>query len=190
MDRMIRTLLPGIILVAGLAAAQAQTPSDSAAAPKPSPAAERARLRFLAGSFATATYLPPPPSKPKGVSGTGTSVMAWTLDSMFLSIEDQSFDSLLGHYRAHGMLGYDAPARQFALSMFNNFGDHPSYHGNFVGDTLVLQARLPSLRGDFDQKIVWYKDGETIKLKIANDYGKGFVPVFEQTSTPVAQPTK
>lgn len=170
-------------LILGQSTSRAQKASDSSAF-------QRARVEFLVGNFATATYFPPNPSMPKGATGKGTSVIAWGLDSMFLSIEEQSFDSLLGHYKGHGMLGFDSHTHEFVLSMFNNFGDHPTYHGNFVGDTLVLQTKVPAPKGSFDQKLLWYKDGKAIKLKVLNDFGKGFLPALEQTATPALQKTK
>ncbi len=127
---------------------------------------------------------------PKGATGKGTSVITWALDSVFLSIEEQSLNSLFGQYKGHGMLGFDSQLHQYVLSMFNNFGDHPTYHGNFSGDTLVLQTKVPAPRGSFDQKLLWYKDGEAVKLRVLNDLGKGFVLVVDQTATPVAQRTK
>ena len=88
------------------------------------------------------------------------------------------------------MLGFDAPSKQVVLSMFNNYGDHPSYKGGFVGDTLVLITTVPMPGRSFDQKLVWYKDGGGLKLKVLNDMGKGFVPVLEQTATPVSPERK
>ena len=88
------------------------------------------------------------------------------------------------------MLGFDLSTHQFVLSMFNNFGDRPTYHGNFAGDTLVLQTKVPVPKGSFDQELLWYKDGEAVKLKVLNDLGKGFVLVLEQTAIPVAQRTR
>jgi hypothetical protein len=167
-----------------------QTTSDSSTAQKPGSGNERARIEFLVGTFATSTSIPPQPSIPNGATGKGTSVITWALDSMFLSIEEQSFNSLFGHYKGRGMLGFDAQTHQFVLSMFNNFGDYPTYNGNFVGDTLVLQTKIPAPTGTFDQKLLWYKDGEAVKLKVLNDFGKGYLLTLEETATPVSQRTK
>jgi hypothetical protein len=177
-------------LLFGVSPAQGQNTSDSSTVQKQSPATQRARVEFLAGTFATATNMPPPPSMSKGATGKGTSVISWTLDSMFLSIDEQSVNSLFGHYKGYGMLGFDAQTGQFVLSMFNNFGDHPIYHGNFIGDTLTLQTNVPAPKGTFDQKLLWYKDGDTVKMRVLNDFGKGYFPVLEQTATPVSQRTK
>jgi hypothetical protein len=106
---------------------------------------------------------------------------------MFLLIDEQSVNPVFGQYKGHGMLGLDAQTHQFVLSMFNNFGDHPSYKGNFVGDTLVLETQVPMQGRPFDQKLVWYKDGGAVKLKVLNDFGKGFFPALEETSIPVEQ---
>lgn len=145
-------------------------------------ATERPKLAFLVGRFAASSRVPPPPSKTTGMTGKGTSAISWTLDSMFLSIDDKS--SLFGHYEAHGMLGFNQQSGHFELTMFNNFGDRPTYNGDFSGDTLVLQAKIPSPRGSFDQKILWYKEGGGVSMKILNDYGKGYATVIEQTATP------
>lgn len=151
---------------------------------------ERAKIEFLAGYFAVTINFPPIPSMPKGATGKGTSEIVWVLDSTFLSIEDQSINSLFGNYKAHGMLGFDPQRGEYVLSMFNNFGDHPTYHGDFAGDTLVLQTKVAASRGSFDQKLLWYKDGEAVKLKVLNDMGKGPVLVLEQTATLVSHKMK
>ncbi len=183
-------VLVTMLLIVEQAIAQKQTSSPDSPLQKPALDAERARLGFLVGSFATETNIPAMPSAPKGATGTGTSVITWALDSMFLLIDEQSMNSLFGQYKGHGVLGFDAQTRKFQLSMFNNFGDHPSYKGNFVGDTLVLETKVPMPGRSFDQKLVWYKDGEAVTLKVLNDFGKGFVLALEQKATPVASTDK
>jgi hypothetical protein len=167
----------------------AQGSSGGSGVQNPTFRTESGKIEFLLGSFATAVSMPPAPMMPNGATGKGTSVMTWALDSMFISIEEQSVNSLFGRYLGHGMLGYDSQSRQFVLSMFNNFGDRPTYKGNMEGDTLVLQTKVPSPRGTFDQKLLWYKEGGSVKLKVLNDAGKGFATVVEQTATPVTRKT-
>jgi hypothetical protein len=179
-----------IVLMFGQAIAQKKTNSETSIMQKPAPTVERAKLGFLVGTFKTETRIPPMPSLPKGATGKGTSVVAWALDSMFLLIQDQSFNSLLGNYKGHGLLGFDPQSREFVLSMFNNFGDRPSYSGNFVGDTLVLEAKVPYPGGTFDQKLLWNKDGQTVRLRVLNNLGKGYQLNLEQTSIPDVQGTK
>jgi hypothetical protein len=174
-----------LVLIVSQAIAQKQTNSRDSLLQKPSVVTERPKLKFLVGNYTTETSIPAGPSLPKGAMGKGTSVITWALDSMFLLIEEQSINSLFGKYKGHGLLGFDSPTNQFVLSMFNNFGDHPSYKGNFVGDTLVLETKVPLPGRSFDQKLVWYKVGESIKLRVLNDYGKGFVLVLDQTAIPV-----
>jgi len=53
-----------------------------------------------------------------------------------------------------------------------------------------LETKVPAPKGTFDQKILWYKDGEAVKMKVLNDFGKGASLVLEQTATPVSQKTK
>ena len=182
--RFLKIAIVTITFIVAGSAAQGQTTSSGAAFQKPGLGKEQVKVKFLVGSFATSTYIPPNPAVPKGDTGKGTSVIAWALDSVFLSIEDQSFNSLFGHYNAHGMLGFDAQTHQIVLSMFNNFGDRPTYSGDFVGDTLVLQAKIPAPRGTFDQKLLWYQDGEDVILRVLNDFGRGFMLSFEQRATP------
>lgn len=148
---------------------------------------EQAKLKFLVGSFMTETTIQ---GRSKPIKGAGTSVITWTLDSAFLLIEEESISPMMGHYKGHGILGFDTPTHQYMLSMFNNFGDHPSYKGNFVGDTLVLETKVPMPGKSFDQKLLWYKDGDRVKLKVQNDMGNGFVTVIDQTSTPALEKTK
>ena len=154
------------------------------------PGPERARLSFLVGNFTTVTQVLPGPMMKKGATGTGTSVISWGLDSMFLSLDEQSINPMLGNYKGHGMLGYDPQLKQYVLSMFNNFGDHPQYRGSFVGDTLVLTTTVPMPGRSFDQKLHWFRDGNLVRLRISNDFGQGLSPVIDQTSTPSSGPTK
>ncbi len=145
---------------------------------------ERAKLAFLIGTYTTETHMMSGRMGGKGAAGKGTSVLAWGVDSMFVILDDQSVNQLLGNYKAHGILGYDMHDSEYVLSMFNNFGDTPQYRGTFKGDTLVLLSRVNFPGGSFDQKLLWYKDGSSIQLKIFNDMGKGFVQVIDQKSTP------
>jgi len=183
MTHLTKKTMLAIVFILCWSTTQGQTTTDSSAI-------RRAKVEFLVGSFATVTNIPPSASIPKGATGKGTAVISWTLDSMFLSIENENINSLLGHYKGHGMLGYDAQMHQYVLSMFNNFGDHPTYHGNFVGDTLVLQTKVDVPKHPFDQKLLWYKDGDVVKLKVLNDFGNGFIPALEEAGTPVSQKMK
>ncbi len=154
------------------------------------PSHQRAKLDFLVGSFTTETNMPPQPMAPKGATGKGTSVIHWALDSMFLMIDEQGLNSVLGQYKGHGMLGFDPHTGQYQLFMFSNYGDHPSYQGIFTADTLTLMTHVPMPGRPFDQKLLWYKAGSTVKLRVLNDAGKGFDLVVEQTATPVPQPPR
>lgn len=158
----------------------AETPSMK----RPEPGPERARLSFLVGKFATETHILPSPMMKEGAKGKGTSIIEWGLDSMFLTLEEQSTNAILGNYKGHGMLGYDPREKKYVLSMFNNFGDHPQYQGNFVGDTLVLATKVLSPGGSFDQQLQWFRDGSRVRLRILNDFGQGFRTVIDQTATP------
>jgi hypothetical protein len=144
----------------------------------------QARLSFLVGTFTTESRILPGPMVPKEAVGKGTSSGKWGLDSMFVFYEEQSVNPLLGTYKGFGVLGYDPGEKLYVLSMYNNFGDRPQYRGSFSGDTLILNARVPARSGAFDQRILWYKQGEAIRLEVLNDKGTGFVPVIEETSRP------
>ncbi|HUN66913.1 MAG TPA: DUF1579 family protein [Bacteroidota bacterium] len=149
-------------------------------------ATERSKIAFLVGSYTTTAAIPPAPGIPKGGSGTGTCVISWALDSMFLSISEKSVNSVLGKYAGYGMLGFDPQREMFVLTMFNNFGDRPQYQGSMVSDTLVLTTSISAPKGTFQQKILWYRDGKKVRLQVLNDFGKGYVPALDETSTPVA----
>lgn len=150
---------------------------------RPSAEPERAKLSFLVGSFRTETRILPGPMTQKEALGTGTSLIRWGLDSMFLVIDEKSTNPLLGDYKGLGLLGYDAAEKRYLLSMYNNFGDHPEYRGDFDGDTLVLTTRVPNPGAPFDQKLQWYRDSTKVLLRVLNDVGHGFVPVVEETAT-------
>ncbi len=171
-----------VLVVAILALPFDQAPAQQAPSGR---STQLAKLSFLAGHFTTETTMPPQAMAPKGATGKGTSVITWALDSMFLMIDEQGQNSLLGQYKGHGLLGFDPHAGQYQLFMFNNFGDHPLYQGTFAGDTLVLMTRVPMPGRPFDQKLLWFKDGTTVKLRVLNDAGKGFNLVVEQTATPM-----
>jgi Protein of unknown function (DUF1579) len=148
---------------------------------------DQAKLSFLEGNFKTETHLLPNQMMPDGSTGTGTMSLAWGVDSLFLIMNTESSSSVLGSYKALGVLGYDPNAGNYILSMFNNFADHPTYTGNFSGDTLVLEGKQPFRGGSFDQKIMWYKEGDHVHLRILNDMGDGMTPVIDETETPVTE---
>jgi hypothetical protein len=174
--------LPLIALGALQTAAQDVKPAQPPAMSRMRPDTEHARLSFLVGSFATETRVLPGRMSATEAVGKGTSRVRWGLDSMFIFIEEESVNPLLGNYKGFGILGYDPGESQYVLSMYNNFGDHPQYRGAFSGDTLILSCRVLAPRGAFDQKLLWYKTGETIRLQVLNNMGTGFVPVVDQSA--------
>jgi len=157
---------------------------------RPGPGHERAKLAFLTGTFATETHMPPSPMNPQEVVGKGTSTLRYGVDSMFILLDDQLENPVLGKYKAHGVLGYDVQHHRYTLAMFNNFGDAPHYTGVFNGDTLVLKATLEYPGGSFDQKMDWYKEGSNVRLKVYNDVGRGLTLVIDQIATPVSTGTE
>jgi len=164
-------------------AQEKQTPAPPSMK-RPEPGPERVRLSFLVGNFTTETRMPPGPMMKNGAIGTGTSVISWGLDSMVLTVDEQSINPVLGNYKGYGMLGYDPQEKQYVLSMFNNFGDHPQYRGSFIGDTLVLATKVPMPGRSFDQQLRWFREGALVRLHILNDFGQGPKLVIDQTATP------
>jgi hypothetical protein len=142
------------------------------------------KLSFLVGKFTTTTEVLPAPSMPKGGKGTGTAMNQWGLDSMFVVVNEESMNSLLGSYKGHGMLGYSPVTKKYHLSMFNNFGDHPEYEGVFAGDTLILTTKVAARAGSFDQQLKWFRAAGVVRLQVFNDRGTGPRLVVDQTSTP------
>ena len=177
MKQKITAALFTVVLMLGQTTAQMRGPAIDAA---------RARLSFLVGTFVTETTIPARSATSKSVTGKGTSAVAWALDSAFLAIDEQSTNPLFGQYRGHGMLGFDPNTHEYVLSMFNNFGDHPSYKGNFVADTLVLTTKVAMPGGAFDQKLLWWREGTRVRLMVFNDLGKGPGLALEQTYIPVS----
>lgn len=105
----------------------------------------------------------------------------WALDSMFLLFEEAIDFAIFGQYRGMGLLTYDRTVKEYHLGMHNNFGDQPSYKGNFAGDTLILEGQIPFEGGSFTQQVMWLWDGNNVKLWVWNNMGQGWVPVIEQT---------
>ncbi|HTR82248.1 MAG TPA: DUF1579 family protein [Bacteroidota bacterium] len=157
---------------------------DAPAFQAPGPGPERAKLGFLIGNFTTETHIMPSPMSEKETVGKGNSNLAWGVDSMFVLMNDQSLNPMMGNYKAHGVLGYDMREKKYILSMFNNFGDNPQYRGTMNGDTLTLTSKINFPQGSFDQKLVWFKEGNNVRLKIFNDMGDGYTLVIDQTATP------
>jgi hypothetical protein len=173
--------LPALIVCSiGIAMGQerpAVSPSARTKAENP-----RDRLAFLVGNFATEVHILPGRMIKKESVGKGTSDVSWGLDSMFLFVDERSVNPVLGVYKGFGVLGYDPHEKQYFLSMYNNFGDHPQYRGSFAGDTLLLAARIPAPGKTFDQQVRWYREGESLRLEVLNDTGEGFVPILRQVA--------
>jgi len=164
--------------------AQSKQEAASPAMKRPGPGPERLRLSYLVGEFSTSTRIMTGRPGAKDLPGTGTSSIRWGLDSMFLFIDDESVNPMMGHYKGFGVLGVDPAGSQYTLSMYNNFGDRPEYRGAFSGDTLVMSGTVPYPGGAFDQKISWFSEGNTVHLKVFNNMGKGFVQVIDQIARP------
>ncbi len=187
MKRVLSIITIGSLLATGgLLLAQEQKTPKGSALPKPKFGPELAKLGFLAGDFMTETAIPANPAMPQGASGKGRAKNNWGLDSMFLSVEEISNNSLLGNYKGQGFLTFDRQEKQYVLSMFNNFGDHPVYKGQFHGDTLILETLVPMPGGSFTQRLNWYPDGKNVKLQIFNDMGKGPALAIDQTYQPAS----
>lgn len=183
----------GVLAIASsffLLSAQEQKKEAPAGMPKPKVAPELVRLSFLAGEFTTDAKIHPNPVAPNGEAARGTLKSKWALDSMFLMFEEAVDFPAFGKYRGMGLLTYDKTAKEYYLGMHNNFGDHPSYKGNFVGDTLILEGQIPFPGGAFTQQVMWLSEGSQVKLWVRNNLGKGWVPVIEQTYLPVSKNSK
>ncbi|MGO9482404.1 MAG: DUF1579 family protein [Candidatus Kryptoniota bacterium] len=154
---------------------------------KPTFGSELARLSFLVGHFTTKTGIM---MGDNSASGTGTIEAHWGLDSMFVLFSTAEENSSLGSYKGFGVLGYDSQNSQYVFSMFNNFGDRPEYKGNFVGDTLILTAKVQTEQGPYDQQMKWFKDGNNVRLLIFTDLGQGYSLMVDQTAAPTADSTK
>ncbi|MGA7161782.1 MAG: DUF1579 family protein [Bacteroidota bacterium] len=179
MKKNISFIMTVVLLTSSILIAQDAPPFQ-----RPAPGPERAKLAFLVGNYTTVTHVMTNSTAGNGGMGKGTSIVTWGLDSMFVMLDEQSINQVLGNYKGHGMLGYDNREAKYVLSMFNNFGDSPQYSGNFTGDTLMLMTKVQYPGGSFDQKLAWYKENNTIRFKVYNDIGDGLVLVIDQTSTP------
>lgn len=184
MQRLTALVFVMAAMAVSLLFAQEKQTAQPPAMKRPGPGPERARLSILVGNFTTETRIPPSRMFKNGSTGTGTSIIGWGLDSMFLTVDEQSINPVLGNYKGHGILGYEPQEKQYILSMFNNFGDHPQYRGSFIGDTLVLSAAIPMAGRSFEQKLEWFRDGAIVRLLIFNDFGEGMKLVIDQKATP------
>ncbi|HXX64990.1 MAG TPA: DUF1579 family protein [Bacteroidota bacterium] len=181
----VAVMVLSILAIAGsTAVAQPKKSEQPAPMKRAGLSPEQAKLSFLVGTYSTETRVHLGPNASKDALGKGTSVIRWGLDSMVVFVEEKSVNRVLGNYEGFGVLEYDRNESRYVLSMYNNLGDHPQYRGTFSGDTLVLTCRVPSPGGAFDEKVVWYKDGATLRLQVLNDMGTGFVPIVDQSSRP------
>ena len=142
---------------------------------------ELAKLSFIVGDYKTRTEVTVGENP---CVGTGTVRARWALDSMFIVIRGTEDNPALGSYKSIGLLGYDSENSQYVLSMFNNFGEHPEYKGNFIGDTLTLTAKIVGSQGPFDQELKWFKNGNKVRLQFFANFGKGYTKIIDQTSSP------
>ncbi len=142
---------------------------------------ELAKLSFIVGDYKTRTEVTVGENPSVG---TGTVRARWALDSMFIVIRGTEDNPALGSYKSIGLLGYDSENSQYVLSMFNNFGEHPEYKGNFIGDTLTLTAKIVGSQGPFDQELKWFKNGNKVRLQFFANFGKGYTKIIDQTSSP------
>lgn len=186
MQKLILVAIAVLTMTQAQSSAQEKSSAEASAFRKPGAGAERARLSFLVGRFTTEAHVLPGPMVKEEAVGTGTSVISWGLDSMFLFIDEQSVNPLLGNYKGFGVLGFDAKEQQYVLSMYNNFGDSPQYRGGFSGDTLSLMSNVRSPRKTFVQKVQWYSERGAVRLRVLNDTGQGFAPVVEQWARPLS----
>ncbi len=189
MNRLFLLLLI-FFLTCGLVSAQDEKREPAPEMPRPQFGPELAKLSPFAGDFTTETKVEPNPATPKGETAKGRSKIKWFLDSAFLVIEEAIDFSIFGSYRGMGLMTYDKAEKQYFLSMFNNFGDHPSYKGNFAGDTLILEGQIPFEGGAFTQQVVWLPEGKKLKLWVRNNMGQGWIPVIEQTYMPIGKSSK
>ena len=182
-----KTLMPATLLLFTLSTAPGQgnnpaTQTGPAKAENP-----REHLAFLVGTFATEMHILPGRKIKTESVGKGMTKISWTLDSMFLFIDEKSQNSALGSYKALGFLGFDPREQQYVLSMYNNFGDEPLYRGTFSGDTLVLAATIPGRGKPFDQQVRWYTVGGDVHLDVLNDTGEGYLRVMREVLTPARE---
>ncbi|MBI4547621.1 MAG: DUF1579 family protein [Ignavibacteriae bacterium] len=150
---------------------------------KPTFNPELARLSFLAGEFATEGKIHETPMM-KGGSTQGKSKGYWSLDSLYLMIDEENEMGAMGMFRGHSILTYDAREKKYRMWHYNNFGDTPYYEGDFTGDTLSMITEINSPEGSFKQKISWYLEGKKIYFQVMNYMEGGYTPVFEETATP------
>ncbi|MFZ1080823.1 MAG: hypothetical protein WAO19_02735 [Candidatus Kryptoniota bacterium] len=173
--------------IALIAAAIAMTTCPSFAQMiKPAFGPELAKLSFLVGRFTTQTRIT---MNANSSNGMGTIKAHWGLDSMFVLFSTEESNPALGSYKGFGVIGYNSQNAQYVLSMFNNFGDRPEYKGNFVGDTLIMSAKIESPQGSVDQQLKWYKDGNNVRLLVFNDMGQGYSLMVDQTAAISADST-
>ncbi|HTY58529.1 MAG TPA: DUF1579 family protein [Bacteroidota bacterium] len=182
-----KTLLPVTLLIFTLSTAlgQGNTPATRTVPAKVE--IPREHLAFLVGTFTTEMHILPGRIIKTESVGKGITTISWTLDSMFLFIDEKSQNSALGSYKAMGFLGFDPREQQYVLSMYNNFGDEPVYRGTFSGDTLVLAAKIPGRGKPFDQQVRWYTAGGDLHLDALNDTGEGYLRVMREVLTPARE---
>lgn len=161
-----------LALFAGQAAAQMTRPTYGP---------DQAKLSFLVGQYTTTSTIT---MRDNTTTSTGFVKTHWGLDSMFVFVSSEESNPNMGSYKGFGVLGYDSRNDDYALTMFNSFGFRTEFKGQFSGDTLTLKSQIETPRGTFNQKMVWFKEGQKLRMLVYGDFGEGYSLMVDETATP------
>jgi len=145
----------------------------------PGPTDDHRKLHRLAGSWVGEEALHPSPWGPGGPA-VGRSSSRVSLDGMFVLTDYQEEKDEKVVFRGHGVLGWDARARQVTWYWFDSMGESPAEpaRGSWDGDRLVLRSRHPRGESRYTYRFEG-SDRYDFSIEGSSDGGKTWVKFME-----------
>ncbi len=167
------------------APAASPTPAATPAPPKPAP--ELQKLAFMLGDWVHEETYQTTPFGPAG-PGRGRSKVSWVLGDQHLNIT-YAANTPMGRVEARGFLGYDAEAKAYRMSWFDNMGMATHYTGQLAEDGSLTFTTEYAYQGQKvkEQFLVARKDEAKLVFTARLQAPDGsWQPVMESVAAPPA----
>jgi len=143
------------------------------------PTEQHRKLEKLAGTWIGDEKMYPGPWDPKGGKAKSRYTARVDLDGFFVITDYQQERDGKTSYRGHGVYGYDANRKQYAMFWFDSMGPvsaEPAW-GKWEGDSLTFESKSPMGQGRYIYK--FNSDG-TYDFRIENSQdGKTWMPLID-----------